>query len=183
MAERTGMAYRLFDHDRGFTLMESAEPLNADAFEVNATVFNRLRQLRTSPAAGWLKHTVALQDAIDPSVPEPTWQAPLMALGVVCAVALGAAMLAMLVQRHLHQTLIQVSRESATGGLGQPRRDAGGWLSHSPARTWVLCRACFPSRRCLTSSAVATFASASKASPSSSPTSCLSPTWQPRWTL
>jgi hypothetical protein len=56
------------------------------------------------------------------------WEAPLVAMGVVCAVALGAAMLAMLVQRHFHQTLLQVSmRGCGWGGTAKARRVRWIW--------------------------------------------------------
>jgi hypothetical protein len=107
------MAYRLFD--AGAVLAESADFSEADTFFTEATIFNRNFQLHTYPLAGWLAHTVELQDVASLGVPKPVWEAPLMALGVMCAVALGAAILAMRVQKTLHQTLLQVSR----GNRGQ----------------------------------------------------------------
>ena len=73
-----------------------------------------------------MNHTVELQAVPSKSVAPPAWEAALMALAVVSAVALAAAVLAMLVQRHLHKTLLQVSREHRfvwcePGGLGFAR--------------------------------------------------------------
>ena len=86
----------------------------------------RFRALKPSQVAGWLNHTVELQPVASLSVAPPAWEAALMALAVVSAVALAAAVLAMLVQRHLHKTLLQVSREHRfvwcePGGLGFAR--------------------------------------------------------------
>ena len=114
-AERTGLAYRL--SEAGAVLAESADFSEADTYftEGGYTLFTRNFQLHTYPLAGWLAHTVELQDVTSLGVPKPVWEAPLMALGVMCAVALGAAILSMRVQKTLHQTLLQVSR----GNRGQ----------------------------------------------------------------
>jgi hypothetical protein len=202
-AARTGMSYSLYEQEEDFMLVESAIPVAADTVAVTISFFNRNLLLRTSPTGGWMKISVEQQDAEALTAPKPLWEAPLMALGVLCAVALGAAMLAMLVQKHLHQTLLQVSdlfgANRTTGrqrialelrtaprisrrtcsprhGLQSRERDwaevtkrqglglrgSGGCVPyrHSPALL-ALCRACFPSRRYLSWSAVATFVSAS----------------------
>jgi hypothetical protein len=105
---RSEVSFSLADQDGNFTLFESAIPVAIDPVEVSIAFFNWNLQLRTSPVEGWLKHSVTQRNVEAISVPKPLWEVPLMALGVVCAVALGAAMLAMLVQKHLHQTLLQV---------------------------------------------------------------------------
>jgi hypothetical protein len=106
---QTGLVYSLSAPDRNLLLAESVLPVAADAYSVEMLIWDRVVQFRTSPPHGWMEHTVEPQDVASLLVPTPEWQAPLMALGVVCAVALGAAMLAMRVQKTLHQTLLQVS--------------------------------------------------------------------------
>jgi hypothetical protein len=118
-AARTGMSYSLYEQEEDFMLVESAIPVAADTVAVTISFFNRNLLLRTSPTGGWME-IVEQQDAEALTATKPLWEAPLMALGILCAVALGAAMLAMLVQKHLHQTLLQVSDL-----FGANRNDSG----------------------------------------------------------
>jgi hypothetical protein len=104
------MAYNLFDSDRNLPVSQSAVPVAEDAYLVNTTVFNRVFLLAVSPVGGWLQHTVQLQELASLSVAQPAWAAPMMAVGGVSAVALALAVLAMLVQKHFHQTLLKVRR-------------------------------------------------------------------------
>ena len=86
----------------------------------------RFRALKPSQMEGWLNHTVKLQPVKSLNVAPPAWEAALMALAVVSAVALAAAVLAMLVQRHLHKTLLSVS----AGYIGLFGASRAVWVSH-----------------------------------------------------
>ena len=106
---QTGLAYSLETTDNHVMLAYSELPVAADAVSAEVAVFKRTAELRTSPPAGWFKHTARQQAVASLSVATPVWEAPLMALGVVSAIALAMAVLSMLVQKHFHKTLLQVS--------------------------------------------------------------------------
>lgn len=67
-ASRTGVSYSIFDPVKSFTLVESAVPVAEDSIDVDVGAYNRVLKLRTSPVAGWLKHTVCVHFPPGPRV-------------------------------------------------------------------------------------------------------------------